>query len=401
MPYSESGGDLPPLPPVGDHGEWAMRYAEAGLAVFPCAERGKHPLVDRGVKEATTDLDQVQAWWVKQPRANIAIACGRPSSVFVIDADIDKATGEQIGQRSFDALIHDAWQAYSSAAEEGDCLGHLHGRWKVITPSGGFHWYYDLPPVLHANGLDVLIRSPDRYPKIDIRGTGSYVIAPPSVHPNGGRYEWAGPCNPLQIRTTEHLHRALASHLRDIGAIGEPNTTNAEAIAIGDIGTVVQVCQHRRLIEAIVAATPPLAEGQSHTRTVHDPTTGGQARRTTGGRDEYLATAVAWPIWHALIDVHATDTERAEANPGTPATSDALATLIDAVRRANARFATPLADRDVVRIARGAAKHKPTGPQEGAPPPVLTLGGKRQPVAAIDLAKLTAHVAALGGQVAR
>lgn len=386
-------GNFPDLPPEADHGEWAMRYAEAGLAVFPCAERDKHPLTDHGVKAATTDLDQVQAWWVKWPRANVAIACGRPSSVFVIDADIDKSTGERIGQRSFDQLIDDAWRTYGGS--HGECLGHLHGRWKVDTPSGGFHWYHQLPDLLHRAGLDVLTRSPDAYPKIDIRSTGAYVIAPPSVHPTGGRYCWCGPWNPLQVRTTEALHPALASHLRDLGVIDRPDAAGGPAIDLGAIGKVVEACSHRRLIEAIVAATPPLVEGQQHTRTVHDHTTRQQVRRTTAGRDEYLAFAVAYPVWNALEDVHAADTLHAQANPDTPATSNALATLIDAVKRANARLGTPLTEMDVLRIARSAARKVPTGPREGTPRATLTLGGKRQPPGStIDLQAVAATVAA-------
>ena len=52
----------------------ALAYAEAGWEVFPL--RGKVPAIPKadggkGVLDATTDLEQVAAWWHRMPDANI------------------------------------------------------------------------------------------------------------------------------------------------------------------------------------------------------------------------------------------------------------------------------------------------------------------------------------------
>lgn len=53
----------------------------------------------------------------------------------------------------------------------------------VKTGSGGRHYYFQYPdhPVKNKAGI---------FPGIDIRGDGGYVVAPPSLHASGNRYEW-------------------------------------------------------------------------------------------------------------------------------------------------------------------------------------------------------------------
>ena len=69
--------------------EYAKRYAEKGWAVLPvhtiidgkctcgkadCSSAGKHPATPRGVKDATTDADQIQQWFANGRVLNIGIA---------------------------------------------------------------------------------------------------------------------------------------------------------------------------------------------------------------------------------------------------------------------------------------------------------------------------------------
>jgi hypothetical protein len=51
----------------------------------------------------------------------------------------------------------------------------------VITGRGGYHVYLAVTGLGNRAGL---------LPHVDWRGRGGYVVAPPSVHPNGKRYEW-------------------------------------------------------------------------------------------------------------------------------------------------------------------------------------------------------------------
>lgn len=148
--------------------EWALHYAEMGLAVFPLACRDKVPAVVGGCKVATTERTTIERWWDKNPQYNIGIATGNKSSgLVVIDLDVDKNKGID----GYDVLRD--WQ---------NKHGKLPETWQSITGRGGYHYFYK-DAIVHSNRVGL-------YEGVDIRGEGGYIVAPPSVHPNGNIYEW-------------------------------------------------------------------------------------------------------------------------------------------------------------------------------------------------------------------
>jgi hypothetical protein len=128
--------------------------------------RGKRPLgalARNGCHSATADAEQVAAWWSAVPAANIGIACGH--LVDVIDID---------GPQGY-AAIQPRW-----AALVDTCLGLVH------TGTGGAHIYRHAHPD-NRNGASRWGAG------VDTRALGGYVIAPPSIHPNGRLYTWTRP----------------------------------------------------------------------------------------------------------------------------------------------------------------------------------------------------------------
>lgn len=144
----------------------AKSYAEDfGLQVFPC--KGKKPVTKHGYKDATDDFTQIEQWWDEDSTHNIAIATGH--GIVVLDVDID----HNAGKYGDETLSH--------LEEE---YGPLPDTWMCLTGGGGVHYYFqcDDPNLTVAAGF---------LPGLDYRGTGGYVIAPPSIHPaSGRRYEW-------------------------------------------------------------------------------------------------------------------------------------------------------------------------------------------------------------------
>lgn len=147
----------------------ALYYARLGLAVFPIKPRSKHPLTSHGFKDASKDQQQIEEWWSRWPSANIGIATGQASGgLVVIDLDVDKEKG-------LDGRVTlREWEA-----EHGKLPDNT---WLAITGRGGYHYFYrDTVIVKNRTGI---------YEGVDIRGNGGYIVAPPSIHPNGRAYEW-------------------------------------------------------------------------------------------------------------------------------------------------------------------------------------------------------------------
>ena len=136
----------------------ALAYAARGWYVFPCAPLKKTPLTTHGFKDATTDPAQITRWWTDTPGANIGIDCGR-SGLVVVDLDVKNGVDGRV-----------AWAILCQLHEQPSPETMI-----VDTPSSGRHLYF----TGHAKSC-VGIR-----PGIDIRGDGSYVLAPPSTLPNG------------------------------------------------------------------------------------------------------------------------------------------------------------------------------------------------------------------------
>lgn len=185
--FAEGVGRMSEYPSMYDA---AIEYAKKGFAVFPLKYRDKVPLTRNGCKDATTDAAQIKAWWQKYPNANIGLATGSVSqNVFVIDLDID----EDCGIDGYHSL--EDWQR-----EHGD----FPETWTAITGRGGYHLYY------RGNGK--IKNRAGIIDGVDIRGNGGYVVAPPSIHKNGNRYEWEYSPDEFEIAKADNNVEYFLSH---------------------------------------------------------------------------------------------------------------------------------------------------------------------------------------------
>jgi hypothetical protein len=103
--------------------------------------------------------------WAANPRFNLSIATGEVSGgLFALDID-DSDGREGLG-----------WLE----AQHGSLPHTLQ-----VCTTRGMHYYFRCPGVLVRNSASKVA------PKIDVRGTGGYCLAPPSIHPTGRRYTWS------------------------------------------------------------------------------------------------------------------------------------------------------------------------------------------------------------------
>lgn len=145
------------FPQVGDPLEERMLwFASRGWPVFPIAPNSKVPMAKTGgVKDATTDADQIREWARLYPNANIGGACtGR------VVIDIDPRNGGSV-EHDFPATL------------------------AFRTGGGGLHLVYASGRLTVKSGSRVLGEG------VDVKaGKGSYIVLPTSRHPDGGYYEF-------------------------------------------------------------------------------------------------------------------------------------------------------------------------------------------------------------------
>jgi putative DNA primase/helicase len=165
--------------------QYALEYAAAGIAVFPlhsvfdgicscrkgseCQNKGKHPLwrkgdLETGVNSATTDEVTIRSWFGKWESANLGIAMGGSLRLIALDSD---------PRNGGDASVCDLVEAHGP-----DWL-NTH---TVRTGGNGNHFLFRLPEGVEVHKSKIA-------PGIDVKASGGYLVAPPSVHASGRRYE--------------------------------------------------------------------------------------------------------------------------------------------------------------------------------------------------------------------
>ena len=141
--------------------ELAEACVQQGYPVFPCKPENKQPYVNGGFKAATTDIDQINAWWAQWPDAMPGIPTGDVTGIFVLDID---EHGDVSGNRTLAGLE----QRY----------GKLPVTWEASTPSGGRHLHPSGHPPLQISiptrpRRQKRLSTPSRIARMDVEMTRS------------------------------------------------------------------------------------------------------------------------------------------------------------------------------------------------------------------------------------
>jgi len=170
----------------------ALKYANRGWAVLPihtpgangscscgrsdCDSPGKHPRTMNGLRDATTDEATIKKWFNRWPTANIGIATGAESGLVVIDVDGDEGSESWHELQSRHGTLPDTITAKTAR---------------------GFHIYLKHPGGYVKPSASAVGKG------IDVRGDGSYIVAPPSTHASGKQYMWELSGNPDEVELAD------------------------------------------------------------------------------------------------------------------------------------------------------------------------------------------------------
>jgi len=153
----------------------ARDYLRRGWSVIPLQPRSKLPAIRwEQFQRQRANAEALAHWARRWPLLNIGIVTGAASGLVVLDLD-----QRHNGLESLTALEHRH--------------GALPPTVEVETGGGGRHLYFTCPPTAPRNKVGLA-------PGIDLRGAGGMVVAPPSLHPSGGRYRWRQGHEPGALR---------------------------------------------------------------------------------------------------------------------------------------------------------------------------------------------------------
>jgi len=158
----------------------ALLYAEHGIHVVPvhyvdetgncscknpkCSSKGKHPSIRDWPNQATIDSTKIKSWWTEQSSFNIGIVAGSKSNLVVLDID----------------ARHNGYESLKTLEKE---IGSLPNTVTAKTGGGGLHILFRHPGLPIRNA--VALRN-----GIDVRADNGFIVAPPSNHLSGNKYEW-------------------------------------------------------------------------------------------------------------------------------------------------------------------------------------------------------------------
>jgi len=220
----------------------ALSYAARGWPVFPvhtptegkcscdrhnCDRSGKHPRTAHGLKDASTDPEQIRAWWTTWPTANIGLRTG--NGLVVVDCDPGRSDTEGFERALPDTLT-------------------------VHTGGGGRHYFFRGKAPCSQNRLA---------PGVDVRGEGGYVVAAPSLHASGRSYSWdVGSSEELAELPAELAEAAARKPAPAPGAPSVPLRAPAAVPAASPAASAPVTPKAIRRARAWLAKRPPAVEGE-------------------------------------------------------------------------------------------------------------------------------------------
>ena len=167
----------------------AKTYLNKGFSIIPLKAKSKEPAIKwtpyQSIYRESKDLVQ----WFSNSDINIGIVTGKISAIFAIDID-----GEEAAEYYNDII--------NSCGDE-QLISANNNTMKIKTGSGNINIIFGFNTQEYINEkLENLIlwkNNKNDHNEIRIKGEGSYIVAPPSIHPNGKRYTFVNELTPITL----------------------------------------------------------------------------------------------------------------------------------------------------------------------------------------------------------
>lgn len=146
-----------------DTAAWWRYYHDIGFSTCPLRKKDKRPLFEwKKYQDEQPSLAEINLWTNKYKDYNVAVITGAVSGIIVLDID---------GQEGWDYLTQNGYDLPITP--------------RAQSSPGKAHIYFK-----HPNPEKGVRTRVNTELKIDVKGDGGYVVAPPSIHKLGHRYQW-------------------------------------------------------------------------------------------------------------------------------------------------------------------------------------------------------------------
>lgn len=143
--------------------EQALEYVDNGWSVLPVRPDEKRPYMTNWLQYTKTRATKsmVESWFSNLAGAGIGAVTGRVSNMVVLDIE-----------RHCPYSLEELLKKYPT-------------QMVARSGSGGYHLYF-----LYPTGVSKVSNRVHIFEGADLRADGGFIVLPPTIHPNGNRYEW-------------------------------------------------------------------------------------------------------------------------------------------------------------------------------------------------------------------
>jgi hypothetical protein len=211
----------------------ALEYFRKDFSVIPIVPRGKKPAIQSWESNKTIRADETQiVQWFSNSQCNVAIVTGRISRILTFDIDGNVAK-EQFNQIVEGLYNDDDGAIIKTAIKNTMSIKTGGGNTNVIVGFNPEDFFSDGQEIIknavlwrsnnNGNGNDDGLHS-----EIRLKGEGGYIVAPPSIHPNGNKYELINGSSPV-VLSKEQIRTLIAAFNDGSRKDKAPSTKNTEA----------------------------------------------------------------------------------------------------------------------------------------------------------------------------
>jgi len=140
------------------------KYRSEGLSFFPIPFMSKQAAMEWKIYQERLPSEAEISQWFNGNQSNIAVVCGKVSgNLVVLDCD-----------------SQDKFSELAAIICKNIGIDDIRDFTRISKTSKGYHIWLRTKEAIKSQ----------KFPKLDIKSEGGYIIAPPSVHPSGAQYEF-------------------------------------------------------------------------------------------------------------------------------------------------------------------------------------------------------------------